>query len=163
MNKIIEIVSRDETGEYFHYPTFEESDKHFKNEELKYMSNFTRNYLKGIDYDHVLKQRIDNYRTLKKYLTEYNKINLENIDLSYMYPLFIENGEELRIYLKQNNIYSQMLWPNILSNGSSKNEIEIARNMVLLPIDQRYNEHQMHYIIKTINNFKNKQKIKIKL
>lgn len=50
----IEMLSRDETGQYFHYPTFLEADKHFRNEDLCYMSNFTENYLRAIDYETVL-------------------------------------------------------------------------------------------------------------
>lgn len=49
------MLSRDETGQYFHYPTFLEADKHFRNEDLCYMSNFTENYLRAIDYETVLK------------------------------------------------------------------------------------------------------------
>ena len=54
LDKVIEMLSRDETGQYFHYPTFLEADKHFRNEDLCYMSNFTENYLRAIDYETVL-------------------------------------------------------------------------------------------------------------
>src|SRR5574344_1512916 len=65
LNKILEMVSRDETGEFFHYKTFNDADKYFKNEELCYMSNFTNNYLKSIDYLISLKQRLLNFDYLK--------------------------------------------------------------------------------------------------
>ena len=58
------MLSRDETGQYFHYPTFLEADKHFRNEDLCYMSNFTENYLRAIDYETVLKNRLRNYDML---------------------------------------------------------------------------------------------------
>ena len=60
------MLSRDETGKFFHYPTFLEADKHFRNEDLKYMSNFTENYLHAIDYELILK-KID-YNQVKEKL-----------------------------------------------------------------------------------------------
>ena len=57
-----------ETGQYFHYPTFLEADKHFKNEDLCYMSNFTENYLRAIDYETILKNRLKKIQNTKTYL-----------------------------------------------------------------------------------------------
>lgn len=153
LEKIIEMVLRDETGEYFHYPTFLDADKHFRNEDLKYMSNFTKNYLNGINYKQVLKRRLNNYKVLALLLSKYNQMNLENKELNFMYPLFVNNGENLRRYLKENNIYSLKLWPNLNWNGASSKEISISDNMVLLPIDQRYAEQEMEYIFKVIDKY----------
>ena len=70
------MLSRDETGQYFHYPTFLEADKHFRNEDLCYMSNFTENYLRAIDYETVLKNRLRNYEMLYESLKKYNQLDL---------------------------------------------------------------------------------------
>lgn len=162
LEKIIEMVSRDETGKYFHYPTFLDADKHFKNEGLKYMSNFTKNYLNGINYKQVLKRRLNNYKMLALSLSKYNQMNLKNKELNYMYPLFVNNGEDLRRYLKENNIYSLKLWPNLNWNGANSKEISISDNMVLLPIDQRYAEQEMEYISKVINKYYSNKRYFIK-
>lgn len=151
LNKIIEMISRDEEGEFFHYKTFLDADKYFKNEDLVYMSNFTNNYIKGIDYNKVLNKRLNNYRYLKKLLINYN--SLVSDDLTYMYPLYIENGDLLRKYLLNNNIYSLMLWPNVMDNGCNNEEKKLANNIVLLPIDQRYDIEDMLYIGNCINKY----------
>ena len=78
LKKVIEMIARDETGDFFHYPSFLEADKHFKNEELCYMSNFTQNYLKAISYDEILEQRIANYKTLFEGIED-NDLNLDGI------------------------------------------------------------------------------------
>lgn len=151
--KIREMVLRDETGEFFHYPSFYEADKYFKNEDLNYMSNFTNNYLKAIDYYKVLKKRIENYKQLAQNLNSLNKLDICGKELSYMYPLLVDNGTELRKYLDSNNIYSQLLWPNMQWNGANEEEVQLSKNMVLLPIDQRYSTKEMHHIINTIDNY----------
>lgn len=160
LNKIIEIVSRDETGEFFHYPTFYDADKYFKNENLQYMSNFTNNYLNAIDYNQILKIRLENYKILLKNLSKYNELNLDSKQPNFMYPLFVSNGDLLRKYLKENNIYSVKLWANVAWNGSSEKEKNLSDNMVLLPIDQRYSEKEMHYIIDKINEYYSKYKLR---
>ena len=124
------------------------------------MSNFTRNYINAIDYDEVLKRRLENYRMLKEMLSKYNKLNLDDQNLTYMYPLLIDNGNDLRNYLKENNIYAIKLWPNVSINGASKEEIDRVENMILLPIDQRYTENEMTYIINVIDKYYTKSIIK---
>lgn len=162
LNKIIEMVSRDETGEFFHYPTFLEADKHFKNEDLRYMSNFTRNYLNAIDYNLILKKRKENYKILLERLQKYNNLQLKENNLNYMYPLLVDDGENLRSYLKNNNIYAIKLWPNVTWNGANSEEIKRAENMILLPIDQRYSSDEMLYMSNTIDNYFSKSKIRKK-
>lgn len=163
LDKIVEIVSRDETGEFFHYPTFIEADKHFRNEELSYMSNFTSNFLNAIDYNLVLKRRLENYKTLLEMLSKYNKLELNGKELTYMYPLLVDDGTDLRRYLKENNIYAIKLWPNVLWNGANKEEIERVENMILLPIDQRYSTDEMLYISTVINNYFSKNKSRTRI
>lgn len=162
LNKIIEIVSRDETGEFFHYPNFLAADKYFKNEELVYMSNFTKNYLNAIDYNRIFKRRLENFKLLLERLSKYNHLELRNKELTYLYPLLISDGEELRTYLKNNNIYAVKLWPNVLSNGANKEEIDKVNNIVLLPIDQRYSLDAMEYISDVVDNYYSKTKTRTK-
>ena len=162
LEKIIEMVARDEKGEFLHYPTFLEADKHFKNEDLRYMSNFTQNYLKAINYNEIKKKRLENFRVLVTLLSKYNELNLNGLELSYMYPLLVSNGSNLRDYLKGNNIYAIKLWPNVMWNGSYINEQKNAENMVLLPIDQRYSDCEMEYIAKIVDSYYSNAKCKIK-
>lgn len=159
LNKILEMVSRDETGEYFHYPTFKEADKYFANEDLCYMSNFTENYLRAINYNFIYQKRLENYKMLSEKLNKLNrKADVSNTNLSYMYPFYYEDGVGLRNYLLQKKIYSQLLWPNVGWNGSNESEIGIAEKMVLLPIDQRYSGDDMNYISETIDSYVHKRK-----
>lgn len=163
LDKIIEMVSRDETGEFFHYPTFIEADKHFKNEDLRYMSNFTKNYLNAIDYNMVLKKRLENYKILLEQLSKYNDLQLKEKELSYMFPLLVDDGDDLRTYLKKNNIYAIKLWPNVLWNGANSEEIKRVENIILLPIDQRYSADEMLYMSGVIDNYFSKNRSRKKI
>ena len=116
-------------------------------------SFFTKNYLNAINYNRVLKKRLENYKLLLERLSKYNRLELSNKELTYLYPLLISDGEELRTYLKNNNIYAVKLWPNVLSNGANKEEIENVQNIVLLPIDQRYSLDDMDYISNIVDNY----------
>ena len=107
------MISREETGQYFHYPTFLEADKYFKNEGLCYMSYFTENYVRAINYQEALNKRLENYEKLSMLLSKYNQLDLGAKQLTYMYPLLVTDGEKLRTYLKENNIYSLRLWANV--------------------------------------------------
>jgi len=59
-----------------HHPNFLEADKNFKNEDLVYMSNFIKNYLRAIDYHDALKKRLENFKLLMENLNKYNEIDI---------------------------------------------------------------------------------------
>ncbi len=159
-DKVMEMISRDETGDYFHYPTFAEADKYFRGEELRYMSNFTENYLHALNYNKIYEQRLNNYGILNESLSKYNRIDVPLQNITYMYPLYVSDGVELRKFLQDNNIYSLRLWANVDWNGANSTEIEKANNMVLLPIDQRYSDKEMEYISDTVNKYYSRKIIK---
>lgn len=162
LEKVLEMISREETGQYFHYPTFLEADKYFKNEGLCYMSYFTENYVRAINYQEALNKRLENYEKLSMLLSKYNQLDLGAKQLTYMYPLLVTDGEKLRTYLKENNIYSLRLWANVDWNGANTEEIKKADNMVLLPIDQRYSDKEMEYIANKVDNYYSKVYSKVK-
>ena len=158
LNRIIEFVEREESNKFFHYSTFQEADQYFHNEELCYISKFSENHLRGIDYHHVYEIRKNNFGLLHQKLGEYSPLSIGK-ELNFMYPLYTENGSDLRKYLLENKIYSLLLWPNVFHNGANEMECRLAQNMVLLPLDQRYSDQEMSYINSTIDRYMEKQKI----
>ena len=70
-----------------------------------------------------------------------------------MYPYYVENGFELRKRLQAEKIFIPTLWPAVL-NRCNQNELEyqMARNILPIPVDQRYGIEDMDYIIKKIVN-----------
>ena len=75
-------------------------------------------------------------------------------DVPLVYPLLIENGSELRNKLISNKIFCARYWPNVLNNCKDQSlEYHLAKNIVSLPIDQRYGEGDMSRIISIINQY----------
>ena len=107
----------------------------------------------GFYYDLVLNKRLKNFNYLTSNLCTYNNLKLDKKQLTYMYPLLVDDGNKLREYLAENSIYALKLWPNVLWNGASLQEIERTENIILLPIDQRYSDNEMMYIVDIIENY----------
>lgn len=70
-----------------------------------------------------------------------------------VYPYY-RHQKGLREYLTKNKIYVAKYWPNIGERSGKDNlEADLAEFLLPLPIDQRYGEEEMNYIIETIKNF----------
>ena len=68
-----------------------------------------------------------------------------------MYPLLLKNGHRIKQELIQHKIYVPTLWPNVLEETVPDTwEHFLTDNLVLLPIDQRYSEVDMKYILKVL-------------
>lgn len=136
-------------SEYYNY--FQESDKSFKSEPIKYMSKLTHNILGAIDYDRVRQIRNENYAYLDSKLCNQNKLNLTVPEGAFTYSFYVENGIEIRKTLAQKKIYISTLWPNVI-NVTEENSVEYkyAANILPLPCDQRYKLDDMRYIINSI-------------
>lgn len=116
---------------------------------LERMSALTENILKSIDYERVIKQREDNFSYLHEKLSRYNLLHISSPVGPFAYPLMVEDGRELRKHLQSKKIYVAKLWPN-LREGS---EGELAENILPIPCDQRYSEHEMKIIVKAIDGY----------
>ncbi len=130
-----------------------ENNKHFASEPIKEMSHLTYNLLHAIDYVRVEEQRRRNFSKLACALDEINQLcrNRQLRTSSFMYPLMIDDTAEIRRKLQKKKIYIPVLWPNVLNNISETwNEWKLAQNILPLPIDQRYNEEDMNYLIEEI-------------
>lgn len=170
-NKSIDIQIRDESFERMHfllgrfernasefYQEYVDNNHFFKSEQIKKMSKLTENLLHGIDYEYVRKKRTENFRYLNDKLSNVNKLNLNVPEGAFMYPLYLDNGYEIRKKLQEKKIYIPTLWPAVF-NICSENELEydMAKNILPLPVDQRYGKAEMDYIIRKIMEIYEKQ------
>lgn len=68
-----------------------------------------------------------------------------------MYPFMIQNGAMIRKKLQQEKIYIPTLWPSVKEWCSADMlEYKYAENILPLPIDQRYGEKDMTYMVNSI-------------
>ena len=146
------ILGRYEEGASKFYKESSINNKYFDSAELMYMSKLTHNLLRGIDYDYVIEKRNQNFAFLNEHLFNINAIKLRQPNGAFMYPLYIENGENKKSELIKNKIYVPTLWNDMFKEkGYTLFEENFVKNIIPLPIDQRYNIDDMKIILEVLN------------
>ena len=131
------------------YGEYVSNNELFASEPIKRMSGLTDNLLHGIDYKSAETRRKENFEYLHKKLGGINRLRLTTG--TFMYPLLIENGAEIRKKLQAEKIYIPTLWPDVFDwCGEDDTEYDMAKNILPLPIDQRYGTEDMEYMAKQI-------------
>lgn len=149
----------EKTAEEF-YDLYVENNNIFIKEPLKKMSRLTKNLLRGIDYTYVIKSRNKNYEFIHKELGHLNQLKVNVPYGPFMYPLYVTQGENLKKYLIQQKIYIPTLWPEVMLFADSNTvSYRYAKNIVPLPVDQRYDLQDMEHIIEIIHQFYTDEKI----
>ena len=163
-DKTIPITQRDESFERMRfllgryertasefYKEYTANNHFFAEEPIKRMSKLTKNLLHGIDYDFVCKRRTENFAFLHGQLGKRNRLSLSVPEGAFMYPLYVENGADIRKKLQEQKIYIPTLWPAVFDIcGKEELEYDMARNILPLPVDQRYTKEDMQMMIGVI-------------
>lgn len=133
------------------YEEYVNNNLRFDNEEIKYTSKLTSNLLRAVDYEFVKKRREENFAYMDERLKKYNQLSLHPTEGPFAYPLLIENGSEVRKKLQQIKIYVPTLWPDVFSLCAEDSmEHRYARDILPLPIDQRYDAEDMKVICDSV-------------
>lgn len=123
----------------------------FADEPIKLMSKLTENLLHGIDYEAVKQKRTRNFEILHEAFGKINPLKLTVPQGAFMYPLYLEKGGEIRRKLQAKKIFIPTLWPDVFKHcDESELEYDYAKNILPIPVDQRYDEEDMKYIIKAV-------------
>lgn len=147
------LLGRYERGANPFYSEYVANNRLFATEPVKIMSYLTENLLRGIDYEAVKQRRNHNFSYLSQALESINKLQLKAVDGPFMYPLLVSNGFAIRKILQSKKIYIPTLWPNVLEDCSSESlEYRYAADILPIPIDQRYGEEDMKYLVEVIKN-----------
>lgn len=133
------------------YREYVKNNELFETAPIMRMSRLTENLLRAIDYEQIKDIRTANYDYLAKRLGQINLLHLNHAEGAFAYPFFMENGDEVRKKLIAHKIYVPTLWPNVLEDiPETFYEYQLAKNILPLPCDQRYDEADMEYICKLI-------------
>lgn len=153
-NRLNFIIGRYECGASDFYLEYVNNNKLFGSEPIKKMSRLTENLLRGVDYEYIKNRRTENYIYLMEKFNDLNEIVVSNVEGGFMYPLYIQNGMEIKRKLQKIKIYVPTLWPAVFKRCEEKTvDYLLARNIVPLPVDQRYNIDDMEYMFKMITSF----------
>lgn len=135
------------------YSEYIANNKLFATEPVKRMSRLTDNLLHGIDYEMVARRRQENFDLLDTEFQSMNELKLKSVYGAFMYPLLIQHGSDVRKKLQKEKIYIPTLWPNVLEECSPDSvEYHYAADILPIPVDQRYGEDDMKYLMEVIKN-----------
>ena len=134
------------------FADFRKVDDGLDNQPIRRMSKLTKRIMQSIDYEVAAKKRRENYQMLHEVLGEENNLvlSLEDDAVPMVYP-FLAPIKGLREKLIGNKVFVARYWPNVL-DWATQDDIEyfLAYQMQPLPIDQRYNNENMNFIINSI-------------
>lgn len=148
------LLKRLEFGAKIGYEDFIRNDLKLDYYPIQAISNLTLALMGNIDYETAKRKRLENFNFLKKHLKTDFPILMSSDDVPLVYPYFIDNGSEIRDKLISKKIFCARYWPKVLEYCDSNSiEYRLAKNVVSLPIDQRYGLEEMNHIISVINQF----------
>lgn len=139
----------DKSAEEF-YNEFQKNDQALENQEIQSMSQLTQRLLSAIDYQKIKEKRLNNFQFLHEQLAKSNQLSfqLDNESVPMVYPYLVENGKEIKQKLIKNKVFVATYWPNVLNwTKIGSWEYYLTENLILLPIDQRYNETDLRTIL----------------
>ena len=129
------------------YAEAKANNARFALEPIKRMSRITESLLAGVDYEFVKVRREENWRVLDGALGDMNLL-WRQVDRRapvgpYMYPLLVRDAGNVKEAAAKEGVYIPTLWPNVVESGSDSCALVFARNILPLPLDQRYDEKEM--------------------
>ncbi len=151
--RVSHLIERLEQGAEAGYRDFKINDNILVGNPIRHMSVLTKRLLGNIDFNYSKRKRYENAMYLHAKLGAINllKIRPKSASSLMVYPLLIDKPS-LREHLISNKIFVAMYWPNVLEWCSTEElEYFLSKNILPLPIDQRYSIDDMKHIIRIID------------
>lgn len=148
------LLKRIDEGAGSGYSNFRNNDDSLVNNPIRLMSKLTDAILGSIDYKRIATQRRANFDYLHSHLGKLNKIELpicKDTDIPMIYPFYTQRTT-LRRELIDNDIYVATYWANVLEWCENTSlEYGFVNLLIPIPVDQRYDKHNMEKIVKLIS------------
>ena len=140
---MVHVLGRMDDGNV-HYGEYSASEHLFGSEPVAAMSELTHNLLRAIDYQAVAEARLRNFSLVSERLDKRNELSPVAHAGAYMYPFLTRDASPIRKAMQQRKVYVPTLWPGSASlEGMSG---RLSRDILPLPIDQRYGADDMTYM-----------------
>ena len=115
------------------------------------ISIFAEKLLSCIDYERIKEIRKRNFGIYQQYFAEKNQIKCEKESTPYIYPL--NAGKNIKEKLIKEKIYVPTLWSQCLDKQFDNTlEQNMALGTLFLPLDQRYEEKDIEFIVKKVKD-----------
>ncbi len=146
------LLRRIENGPEDGYAYFRENEGKLRHTPVRKMSSLTSRLLKNIDYEEVARRRRDNFHILHDALSSYNQLTpcWDGVQVPMVYP-FLSRWNGMREKLIDQKIYIAQYWKNVFQfTDAGSREYNLAKDLLPLPIDQRYKSNDMKTIVDQI-------------
>ena len=154
-NRFLHLIKRIDVGASEAYADFSLSESQLEFERIQLMSNLASALLKAAPIERIGELRRRNFLFLHNILKEDNELNLDlgTQDVPLIYPYKTRRAGRLREILKSKRIFCAKYWPEDPSNFCMRSKMakEFAETILPIPIDQRYKEEDLVYILECIN------------
>ena len=137
---------------------FEESEKRLDEQISIYkISDFSKFLASCVSVEQLKNKRKKNFKQLANNLRKLDvspAIKYGQYDTPFVYPLRVRDRNKLRSFLISNKIYCAVHWP--FDNHKPEQRPFAKRNayeLISLPIDQRYDEVHIEYLIDTVRQY----------
>jgi hypothetical protein len=114
------------------------------------MSTFTERLMGSIDYVSIAEIRRSNFIYVHNRLSKYNRLHLplDGNAVPHYYPLLVAHAPD-RSLMAKDKLFIPTLWPDMLTRTQYgfDHELEMVRNLLSVPIDQRYTTDDLDQII----------------
>lgn len=148
-NRLGHLTRSIDYGIEYSYRDFIENEEELKDNDIKTMSSLTQTLLAGINYRESKNKRIENFKFLNDNLFLVNELAFvfpEDV-AAMVYPLLLSK-KGVKAKLIEKKIFVPTYWPNVLKWTTSRTlEYNLAKNVVYLPVDQRYDVNDMAYMV----------------
>ena len=115
------------------------------------ISIFAEELLARIDYERIKEIRKRNFNTYQQYFAEKTHIKCEKESIPYIYPLDV--GKNIKEKVIKEKIYVPTLWSQCLDKQFDNTlEQKMASDTLFLPLDQRYEEKDIEFIVKKVKD-----------
>lgn len=148
------LLKRHDLGASAAYQDFCNADRELNDPEIKFMSNLTKNLMRGIDYGYAKTRRRENFTLIHHHLSAVNmlSIDLTDEDVPMAYPLLIECSHA-KAQLISKKIYVPTYWPQLEDYcPEDSNALYVKNNLIPLPLDQRYTDDDIRAMLKIIQS-----------
>lgn len=148
------LTKRIDLGPESAYKDFISNEKKLNNLEIKSMSRITQAVIRSANLEKIQKVRRQNFSYLHSFLGDMNELNgsLLRESGTFCYPLLLSWGNKLRGELIKRKIFIPTYWVHLLKHIPKDSiEWELTNNLICLPIDQRYGQDHMDYILRNIS------------
>lgn len=155
-NRMQHLLRRIDEGAEAGYAEFCKNDSDLSHMPILRMSKLTHAILSSIDYIANQTKRKDNYLTLSFHLQGSNGLRVPSVVDSppLAYP-YLSANTKLRSYLISKKIYMATYWPNVCNWCKDEaTEYKLAKQIIPIPIDQRYDDNDMAKMIDVIVSLK---------